>query len=201
MQQAINLFDHLDQKAELRFSAKQGVIAVAVLAGLMLLVSVGLALNTNIQKKALFTVQKERDLLQETLAALQAKAASNASTDVIASLRSEIEIKRSLLASVGDGSEPAFSEYMAGLGRQHINGLWLEKVKVEKKGGRIAISGAMQKASLLPRYLQLLGNENVFQGVRFQLMKIEEQPLKKQQMKFEVAVASENDDDRQGGES
>lgn len=174
---------------------------MAALASLLLLLAGGLAMNNSLKKNVLADAQRERDALQETLAGLQSSAVRLASSDVIAKLRAEIEAKRSLLASVGDGSEPAFSEYMEGLGRQHLRGLWLERVTVGRKGEQLAISGSMQKASLLPRYLQQLGNENVFQGVRFQLMKIEELPLKKQQMRFEVAVASDEDAAAGGGES
>lgn len=200
MLQSINLYRHLQQKEELRFSAKQGLIASAVLAAVMLVASAGLAVNSNLQGEALVQIQQERDDMQQTLANLQANAERIASSDTIERLRNEIDAKRSLLASVGDGSEPAFSEYMAGLGRQHVRGLWLETVAVKRRGEQIAISGSMNKASLLPRYLQQLGNESIFRGVRFQLMKIEELPLEQQQMRFEVAVASE-EHDTQGSES
>ncbi|MBT8139216.1 MAG: hypothetical protein KJP25_05590 [Gammaproteobacteria bacterium] len=201
MQQTINLFTHLDQHHEPRFSALQGLIATGTLAVCMLLFSAALKLNTNIQQSALLDLQSQKDSLQQELAVLKANASKANSGNLIARLRSEIEAKRSLLASVGDSGAGGFSEYMAGFGRQHVSGLWLEKVTVGNKGEQIAISGAMQKPSLLPRYLQRLGNENVFKGLRFQLVKIEEQPQKKQQMRFEVAVVTEADDATQGRES
>lgn len=201
MQQTINLFVHLDQNKEPRFSARQGLIAIGALSVCMLIFGAALKVNTNMQQSALLELQGQRDQMQEELTILKASASKAASGDLIAKLRSEIESKRSLLASVGDGSAGGFSEYMAGLGRQHVNGLWLQKVKVVNKGKLIAISGSMQKPSLLPRYLQRLGNEDVFKGLRFQLMRIEELPQKKQQMQFEVAVVAEQDDAVQGSES
>ncbi|NNC55736.1 MAG: hypothetical protein HKO07_08455 [Pseudomonadales bacterium] len=201
MQQSINLFTHLDQRLEPRFSARQGAIACGVFAFGMILLSAALKLNTNMQQTNLLAKQNERDGLQEELTILQAGNSIATSGELIARLRSEIEAKRSLLASVGDGSRGGFSEYMAGLGRQHVTGLWLQKIAVDKKGAQIAISGAMQKPSLLPRYLQRLGNENIFKGLRFQLMKIEELPEKTQQMHFEVAVVSEPGGGATGSES
>ena len=191
MKQTLNLYKHLEHKQALRFSAAQGVYAGGGLFAALMLVALTLAVLSNSQVSRLKAGSARLENLQAELTTLQAGASNLASDTSVQELRDQVAQKRALLAAVGVTDRSPFSDYLAGLGRQHVEGLWLDQVLVKRRGEYIAIKGAMRKASLLPRYLQQLGNEQAFKGLRFQLMKIEEQPETQQQMRFEIAVVSD----------
>ncbi len=66
---------------------------------------------------------------------------------------------------------PGFARYMAGLGRQHINGLWLENIEVHTRG-ELVIGGSVMDASVLPVYLERLSIDSAFSDYRFQTFQL-----------------------------
>jgi hypothetical protein len=66
-----------------------------------------------------------------------------------------------------------FSPYLAALGRQHVNGLWLTELDVNGATGTMELAGQTVRAELVPEYLQRLGNEAALAGQRFDRLRIE----------------------------
>lgn len=191
MNQSIDFYQHLDHAQAERFSALQGAYAAALLFLALMLVAVYLVIATGLTDKRLAEDRRELGNLQRELQTLQAQMAILVSDESLQAMQDAIKQKRSVLDSISDEHQPRFSDYMGGLGRQHVNGLWLDHVFIQLRGQHIQLKGAMRKASLLPRYLQRLSNESLFQGLRFQLVKIEDEPDIEQQLRFEIAVIPE----------
>ena len=61
----------------------------------------------------------------------------------------------------------SFSEAMAGLARQHVPGIAIEKFTLQRFGGQVTIQGQLGCAEALPRFVQNLSREPVFNGTNF----------------------------------
>lgn len=64
-----------------------------------------------------------------------------------------------------------FSPYLLGLSRQHVPGLWLESIQVGS-GFRLSLSGGVLKPDLLPKYIEKLSADSVFENQHFEALKI-----------------------------
>lgn len=203
MQQAINLFDHLEKRESIKVSSQHIALAAIVTICIVLLVSLVTLYNSSQDAHTLQLEQEKDESLQAQLTSLQASS-SNDSKAIQRSkrlLKQRREILSSLSSHRQDDSE-GFSDYLAGLGRQQLTGLWLNTIALRSGGENISLKGRMQNPTLLPRYLQDLGKEPSFSGLRFQLMRIEKSIHEKSihekseknnetnnQMQFEVSVA------------
>ena len=63
------------------------------------------------------------------------------------------------------GNTTGFSPQFIGLARQRLAGLWLTHIALGGPG--LELRGITLSEELLPRYLDMLGHEPVFQGTRF----------------------------------
>lgn len=81
-----------------------------------------------------------------------------------------LDIRQGVLDKLGEGAAPAVgshAEYLRGLARQSLNGLWLTGFSVGADGGRMEIRGRTLDPALLPRYIRRLNAEAAFRGHRF----------------------------------
>jgi hypothetical protein len=77
-----------------------------------------------------------------------------------------------------------FSALLEGLGRQHINGLWLSEVSIDQKGGAMRLQGNALEAKLVPIFLAALKQEQAFTGTEFKKIKIDKQDPDDSVMRF-----------------
>ena len=193
MQQTINLFDHLAKRETIAVSSQHIVIAAIVTLVAVLLVSLVSAYKGNLDISLLQQAEQDSERLQAQLSALQAESTNDSKS--MQRTKRLLKQRRQILYSlsnqlhdVGQG----FSDHLAGLGRQQLKGLWLSSIELRAGGEEISLKGAMKHATLLPRYLQDLGKEPAFSGLRFQLMKIENSEASRDQMQFEISVVAKS---------
>lgn len=94
--------------------------------------------------------------------------------------RRELDLKHRLLAlmqerSTGDDRSPAgFAAAFEGLARQHVDGLWLTGIELEKHENDrdVTLRGLTSRAELVPQLVQQLGAEPAFQGLRFEHLRV-----------------------------
>lgn len=72
-----------------------------------------------------------------------------------------------LLSGKHFGNVDGFATQFSGLARQRIEGLWLTELYIHEGGGKLNIRGTTMQPELLPRYLQRLSKEPIFNGVEF----------------------------------
>lgn len=191
MQQAINLFNHLETRESVAVSSKH--IASAAIATVLVLLLVGLSSLYNGKQDAnrFQQAEKEDESLQAQLSILRVDSSND--SKAIQRTKRLLKQRRQILLSLSSQQfdiGKGFSTHLAGLGRQKITGLWLHSIELRAGGEQISLKGKMRQASLLPRYLQDLGTEPAFSGLRFQLLRIENSEADQQQMQFEVGVLS-----------
>jgi hypothetical protein len=180
MSQQINLFNPAFLPRRELFSARN----VAVGAGLsLLLVIVGalvgnLLLHRNQQESA--TTQAEMKSVQERVTAIAQLAASQKPSPA---LQSELDRAQGLMVArqhvlailggmgyggnAGNTASAGFAEYLRGLARQSMNGLWLTKVVISSKAGEMQIKGRTTNQALVADYVERLNSEKTFAGHGF----------------------------------
>jgi hypothetical protein len=89
-------------------------------------------------------------------------------------LAQERDAKRRLLEELAGPAEApqGLAGYFAGIARQPVPGLWLTAVAVRKGGAEIELQGRAGRPEHVPRLVQRLGAEPVFQGKAFRRLRI-----------------------------
>ena len=81
-----------------------------------------------------------------------------------------------------------FSEYFEALANRHVNGTWITRMQIGNGGLSFAFSGKSMTPELVPRYLQNLGNEEVFNNFSFNILEIERKDADKPVIDFNIAT-------------
>lgn len=126
------------------------------------------------------TGESRLQAMREQLAALGQQVARHQPD---ARLEQEVAAKRALLAmrsevldilrqSLGPEAR-SFADYLRGLARQSVSGLWLTGISVDAQSGGMEISGRTVDPALLPEYIRRLNREKVFQGQTFAALQLE----------------------------
>ena len=172
----------------LAFSAMHTAQAILLTLLVLSFYSLYAYLQINSNEQRITELEQQNASVATQLAAMQENL-DGPLANSIANLKTTLVAKQRLLNSLNSQPQTAagFSEQMAGLGRQSQPGLWLDYIAMANSGKQLELKGAMQKASLLPRYLQALRSEPLFSGVQFDLMKIEEQD-DSSQLRFEIGL-------------
>jgi hypothetical protein len=176
MSQQINLFNPaLLPKREL-FSARN--VAIGAGASLFLIIAGALAGNLLLHRhqQEHDVAQAELTTIQERVTALAQQASSQKPSPAIQSelerTQSVIAARQSALAVLGaistsNNGAAGFSEYLRGLARQSVNGLWLNKVVIGSKSGDMQIKGRTIDRALVADYVERLNSEKTFAGHGF----------------------------------
>ena len=181
LRQHINFYGELDRKQELPFSARQLLVAMAVLT-LVLCLPYGWVYFSQVKsantlkslqqqhgpiKKRLDAVTKSRDeLLKDTKY-----------TKLIENAERELNFKQRVMTKVSrpqDNSFNGFAQYLLGLARQHVQGLWLTEINLQQSGETMSMQGRALQPELVPRYIQGLRAETVFMGKQFREFSVEQ---------------------------
>ncbi|MBI4985571.1 MAG: hypothetical protein HZC24_09580 [Rhodocyclales bacterium] len=179
MSQQINLYDPALLK-------KRELLTVANLAGLALVLLLAVGAWGGVARMELAALEAQGKVLAPQLKAQQEQVVQIGKQLAAAKpdprLEAELTAARSLLAvrseigaalKKGVGAEaPSFAEFLRGLARQSLNGLWLTAFKVGENGANMEIRGRMLDPALLPEYIQRLSGEPAFKGRAFADLKV-----------------------------
>ena len=195
MRQNINLFDHLAKRETIVVSSQQIVIAAIVTLAAVILISLVSAYKGGLDTALIQQAEQDNERLQAQLSELRADSTNDSKS--MQRIKRLLKQRRQILHSLSNQQHDigqGFSDHLAGLGRQQLKGLWLSSIELRAGGEEISLKGAMKHATLLPRYLQDLGKEPAFSGLRFQLMKIENSEASRDHMQFEISVVAKSID-------
>lgn len=169
MSQQINLYNPALRLQRDWLALTPLAIVVAVLLGLVAAAGAfarhqAAGLRAEVQRQEA-EVKRQQALVTQ----LGAKVSDKAPDELLA-LRRQLLARQEVLAALNglatvEGAR--FSDFLAGLARQSVSGLWLTGFAVRQGGSDIEISGRMSAASLLPDYIRRLNAEKSFQGRRF----------------------------------
>lgn len=111
------------------------------------------------------------------LSTLRARPESRELQRALEEAQRELALKErlvELMARRGAPAEAGFAEALAGLARQRVGGLWLTGIELHNTDGarNVTLRGMTSRAELVPEFVQQLGEERAFQGLRFRRMRV-----------------------------
>ena len=177
--QHLNLYSQIEREVEPPFSARVQLRLLGAAAGVMIAVYLVLLLGTGSTKSELEKVRAQQQSVSAQLAKLQSEKArlqNNPALDAeIAGLERDLAFRQRLLSKVRPGSgvsSNGFAEQLSGLARQHIDGMWFTEIQLHQGGSQMTLMGETREPEYVPRYLQKLASEPVFQGLNFRVFRM-----------------------------
>ena len=177
--QHLNFYTQLERVEEPLFSARQQLQLVVVLFAIMLLVTIGLTISENSLSSQLEAAQAEEQGLAnevELLNAERTRQQNNPELDnALASLQREVSFRQRMLENItpdDNTAERGFARHFGSLARQHIDGMWFTEIQLRAGGNELALVGKTQQPEFVPRYLQKLSGEGVFEGHHFRVLRM-----------------------------
>lgn len=155
--------------------ALAGVFSVLLVAAGWLLKNQASSLQVNVQALDARLVLARAETAQLS-AALAPSASQDAATRELADLRQQVAVRQEVLAALqgGVGVEKlqgqatlGFADYLRGLARQTVSGLWLTGFSVAQGGNGMEVRGRMLGVDRLPEYIRRLNAEASFKGRQF----------------------------------
>ncbi|MBA1147175.1 PilN domain-containing protein [Ectothiorhodospiraceae bacterium WFHF3C12] len=178
MRQQVNLYQPILRREKKVFSSSALLITLA-------LVALGLALTSGLmywgqQRQAgeLAALERQKRSAEAQVAALEARyeppQRDEALERQVQSLRAELSAKQQFLerfdpdaVSFGDG----FGPWLEAMSRQIFEGIWLDSFSLYG-AGQVNLGGGALKPAFIPRLVERLGNEPVFQGRDFRQLRV-----------------------------
>jgi hypothetical protein len=96
-----------------------------------------------------------------------------------------------LLSSRRMGNTSGFSQHIAALARQRVEGLWLREIHINHGGRKLALAGSALRAELVPRLIQLLSEEVAFAGSDFKSFRMKRSEANAREIEFAVSTNGE----------
>lgn len=174
MNQSVNLYTEELRPSKEKLQAKGAALALA-LALLVVVIAGGLARYQAVEAEQKLAIQEQRN--QQLLESVERMSAAVAQQQPDAALEAELNTIRQTVARreyllervetlVSDDSD-GFSPALEGLARQVPDGLWLTGIRLQPVSGALVLEGQTETGSLVPVFLDRLGNEPAFAGLSF----------------------------------
>lgn len=151
--------------------------------GVALMISAGVAAFVHSARSAavreLAEIEQKIKAEQATAASLVAQKAARRKDPALETEAVRVEARAAAgeesldyIRSGALGSAQGFSPTMRALARQSVEGVWLTGFSIGAGGAEVVLRGRMLDADLLPRYLARLGQDQAFEGRRFDSLSI-----------------------------
>lgn len=177
--QHLNLYTQLEKPKQLPFAASQQLWILGLALFLMLGVYAWLMIAQGSINSELSELEQQQQTIDEKLAELNAEKERLLKDNSLAQetelLKKDVSFRRELLASVEPDSNTmggGFSDHLEGLARQHIDGMWFTEIELYQGGQQLALLGQTRAPEYVPRYLQRLSDESIFEGHQFRIFRI-----------------------------
>jgi len=90
------------------------------------------------------------------------------------------------------GSGEGFSDYLVALSNLHVEDIWLNQIRLTENF--VQIKGSALNATDVPGYFDSFGDEQIFQGNRFDLFRLSRAKDSDWKVDFEIATSGEFDE-------
>ena len=200
MRQEINLYQPILRKQRKVFTALAMLqVAAAILVGLMLVYGYGLW-RVQAMETELAGLHRQRDSATRRLAELSQQLPgedqSRRLQAEIVRLSRDLDVRRQveqLLTTGVYGNRRGFSEFLSGLARQNVKGLWLTGVEISEGERDVNLVGSALHPELVPTYVQKFSGEPAFQGRRFRTLRMERPESDPNRIDFVLRTRSTED--------
>lgn len=197
MRQQINLYQPTLTGERKGFSAGAAALVFGLAIAGMVAYSIQARLHVGKlqdQAAALHAQQAELETQAAQLGADAAQVQPAAIDSRIKQLLHSVDARKralEMLQAGAAGRTTGFAARLEALARGHVDGLWLDFVKLSGSNGSMNISGATLDADLVPMYLQSLAHDAVLKGTRFDEFVIVRPSSWQKDAKQDVAAAED----------
>lgn len=175
MKQQINLYQAEFQQPDIALSADHIFMGAAGLLLFIVLCSGGLAISNMLTEHTLAVVKTEVEALQQANAQMNVQAQNRSVDQSLATRAAEasrqLQMRQEMLQLVERTEQRRdtvyFSELLAGLARQHVDGLWLSRIEISDSGQHMFLEGSTLDAKRVPQFVGNLGREEAYLGREF----------------------------------
>ena len=179
MTQQVNLFQQRFRPVAVRLPFSAILLLSLVLAGVLGITSAFSYRERSELQTQVSGLESRKGELSTQLAALEKQAGSREPSRLLESrvhqLAADVSSRRHVVEllkrSMGD-EQRGFSAHLEGLARQHVQGTWITRVRLARKGRDLILGGNALHAELVPAYLQRLSAEQVFDGIGLEAMNL-----------------------------
>jgi hypothetical protein len=180
MKQQINLYQTAPSTWESSLPATTLIKFTVGLLVVLVAASVYTGVMAWMQDEKLAEVREQKDVLSRQLAGLAKQEAERTADPEFAArvdaLQEEVGSKTQLVDSLSArvvGDTRGFSSLLAGLARQHVDGVWLKKIEIGNGGQRLSLVGSALRADGVPELLEQLSSEGAFVGREFKTFELQ----------------------------
>jgi len=172
--QQVNLYQPILRKQKKIFSAVTMLeIGAIFVLGLLAIYAYGLWQGRALHQEVV-RLQAQRKASQQRLETLSRQHKSTSPSAILEHRRKRLVAEKqrkqqalALLQGRTVGNTTGFGARFRGLARRRLNGLWLTDIDIYDGGSQMTLAGETYSDKLVPRYLQILGKEQSFQGTDF----------------------------------
>jgi len=172
--QQINLLPSKLLSTQKQFTAKKVSVALLVVISILTVVTWiqwwVLSSNENEKKIALQTQQEVLLEIKLITAKINKFSDDSKLKRILVNKELELKNKQNVLRVLSEshfGNTKGFADHMAGLSRQHIEGLWITNFNIHDGGKKLSLQGSTFEPEHVPKYLLKLSHEVSFSGVEF----------------------------------
>lgn len=179
MSHQINLYDAALLRQRQWLSAVNLLFAVALLFLVLLVWGAWARIQASALAAEAATLADQTKVAREESVVLGTQLASrrpDAKLELdLAAMKELLGVRQGILSTLGQGTAPVsvrHADYLRGLARQTVSGLWITGFSVGAEGGRMEIRGRTLDPALLPEYIRRLNVEPAFRGHRFAALNV-----------------------------
>ncbi|MCK4743423.1 MAG: hypothetical protein KAT25_06365 [Sulfuriflexus sp.] len=180
IQQQINLYQPRFRKQEKVFAASSMlivlVVAILLFGGIYGYAKWNVAALATENNRLVQQQTKEVKRLESLALRYPVQKKSRLLAQQLDDLQNERRAKQFLIKTLAGrsiGNSAGFSSYFAGVARQNISGMWVDRLELAGGGDVIGIYGSTLKPELVPQFIQALSAEESFAGSQFQLFSMQ----------------------------
>ncbi len=196
--QQVNLFQPIFRKERVAFSVS--MLLLVVLVALLGMSGIyGYAWRQNQQIRELLTTVEARSahLVQQAGGMDNQLAAPGTDEELehkLQQLGDKQKTRKDLLDNLTSqtaGNHVSFSDFLKGLGRQVLPGMWFRDIKVSEGGASLELEGSVLQPELVPKLLKKLHDEPAFAGKAFRVVRLNRQDEGTGEIRFLLLTLAE----------
>lgn len=200
MKQQINLYQAEFREPEIMLSADHIFMGIGGLLLLIVLGSAGISASNMLGGGRLDALKAEVEALKQANEQMTVQVRSRLVDQKLVADANEasrqLQARREILQLVERTEQRRdtvyFSELLAGLARQHVEGMWLSRIEISASGRDMYLEGTAVDAKRVPQFVGNLSREEAYAGREFRKVVIRRNEKNDSLMDF---VLTTNDSD------
>lgn len=194
--QQINLYQERFREKRLWISATQVAATLLIVLAAGLIWSLVLSYELSQAEKRNQALKAERDRIVLEVTAVNAELAALLEDKrldrQIEGTARQISARKRVLKFIEAnrfGSGEGFSEYLVALSNLHVDDIWLNRIRLAENF--VQLKGSALSATEVPGYFDSFGEEQIFQGNRFDLFQLSRPSDSDWKVDFEIATSGD----------